>query len=129
MPTVSLKEPLASVVMRDEPLVSKIGMEASRDRPTSVWGVKCEPCRVKMPPKAMLAGVACKVNEPVDGLVVGACPSETKMPKPPLNNKAMMKTMATQPARRGISGERGGHFFFLCGGDGSRAGASPASTR
>jgi len=109
MLTVSLNEPLASAMVKDEPPVSMIGMEVSRLKPMRTRGVKCEPRRVMMPPRSTLDGVTCRDICSFEGRAGALRPSEIKTPNPPPSNKAKITAIATQPAMRGMSGERGDH--------------------
>src|SRR5215472_13536332 len=65
--TVSVKFPCLSAAMALLPAVSTIGMLALYDKPTRPSGLKWEPCRVIIAPRATLAGVTWSAGPVCDG--------------------------------------------------------------
>src|SRR5260370_24900566 len=65
--TVSVKFPCLLAAMAILPAVSRIGTLALYDRPTRPPGLKWEPRRVIIAPRATLAGVTCSAGPVCDG--------------------------------------------------------------
>src|SRR5258708_39454279 len=101
--TVSLKEPFLSACMTLVPLVSVIGIFASRVSPTRPDGLKFEPRRVSIPHRGTGDGVTCNESTPFpcDGCdrIVDEVRNWVRKRKEPSSN-TMIRTAAICISRR-----------------------------